>query len=238
MRWLWKLYSPDNPAEAPGGEVKEVPPKEDPPKEDPPKEELVDNEPKTFNIMGKDGKNRVLTEEQLYMVAQEGIQVFADKQKVIDEEEAKPKPANEELQNLREKVAQMELDRKTDKEKLAIKQALVEEADKYTLTKVGPKTRSLIENTALLAAHSQKLTIDKAYAHAAKQYEDALAEYAVHTEANKDANNRVKATIAGGQMGAGGIPTVESVKPATPEDVKSGKSRDAISEILGDMWSQ
>jgi hypothetical protein len=214
-------------------------PVEDKPPEQEDKVESVDNtdvSERTFAIPGKDGVVRNLTEQELLMVAQEGIDVFKKKyeeneeRKKIEDENRTP---DEEVAKLRQEVANLKADRQADKEKTAIKQTLIEEADKYDLAKVGPKTRNLIELSALIGANQNKgQPISTAYANSVAQIKEALEEINQHNEASKSTNNKVVATIAGGQRGGGSVPTVDTSKEFTAKDVRSGKARDALAEIL------
>ena len=86
MHWLIqrKLFDPDNPEGQTGGQEQEQE-QEQETKETGSQgsKDNNDAEPQTFRIVGKDGVPRDLTEQELYLVAQEGIDVFVKKQRVF-----------------------------------------------------------------------------------------------------------------------------------------------------------
>lgn len=194
----------------------------------------------TYAIPGMDGVVRNLTEAELLMVAQKGLQVFQEENEKLKTEEANKEPltSDQELVALREELNQVKLDREADKKNTAIKTALIEEGAKHELTKVGPRIKELLElNTLITANQNRSLSIGDAYSQTVETMQEALKEMNEHNKSNESDNNRVISAMTSGRSG-GGLSTVDASKKYTSKDVKSGASRNALQEVLNERFNK
>lgn len=232
-----RMYSPEE--QEGGTEVKKEEPQQEETKQEESKQEQEEPVEQLFTIHDKQGKPNQLTEQQVLLCAQEGLEVYKKRGEEQAAKASEPKPANEELVALRQEIETFKRDKKADGEKAAILSALEEESQKYDLTKVGPKMKELLHGNTLIAiTQNRGQPIAKAYASVIENMKGVLEEMNKAKETNKADNNKVLGALAGGQRTSGGVPLIDTETKFESKDVKSGKSRNALQEILKSHFEQ
>ena len=209
---------------------------------------------KTIKIPSFSGKEYDLSKEQLVEVARYGLTTL-EKETTEPEEKEEEKEEKEEdkldendyigqLKLLNKRIEELQKDREKDKEERkkekqadkemrdqqALLNALDTESEKYEELRKDKDLKALIHK----AVYAEIIGGNKnSVADIYKQETDKLFKYLPKKEDNpKYADTKIAAMLQQITRGGSGIPNIDAEKKFTPEDVKSGKSKEALIAFL------
>ena len=226
------LYDPDPPEEK-TGEV-ETEPKEEP-KEEP---KAVDDD-LIEGFVDMDGNDiGPVSEKQARQLIALGYDSLQKKAYSVTEpvKEEEPDDVDARVARLEAELKGMKEKDRRKQQKKDIYNLLAAEAQKYELTKNNPKMAKSVEREVIAMSVDPQNKFDfptlfkRVTADRMEAIKTALEEQSRKTEGN----SKIDALLNGAVRGGGGLPSLETDKKWTPQDVFDGKSRNLLAEILAE----
>lgn len=163
-----------------------------------------------------------------------------EKEEIIDTDELstdqKIDLLSKEIKELRAEQKQKEQETTVKEQRENFKRELLAQANKFDITKDNESMASSVAAEVIARAQNSRYDLQTLYKKVVTERMEQIKKFMEIEKDKHRSNSKVSAFLDNTVRSSGGVPQIDTEKKLTPADVKSGKSREMMTQVLNELY--